>query len=92
MDEADSTKLPRAHGDESMLAARCLAAFRLSLAVLTRAYPPCSVHAMEQVNARAGRDLELVATERGLTAGFWFYVGFFYASPAVLAERESRMT
>ena len=47
---------------------------------------------MDKVNARSGYDLELVATDCGLTAGFWFYFGFFYASPAMLAERESRMT
>ena len=46
---------------------------------------------MEQVITRSGFDLEQVATERGLIAGFWFY-GFFYSSPAMLAERESRMT
>jgi hypothetical protein len=46
---------------------------------------------MDTVNARSGYDLELVATENGLTAGFWFYFGYFYASPALLAERESRM-
>jgi hypothetical protein len=47
---------------------------------------------MKSMNARAEYDLELVATDNGLTAGFWFYFGFFYASPAMLAERESRMT
>jgi len=47
---------------------------------------------MEQVIARAGSDLELVAAELGLTAGFWFYYGFYWASPAMLAERESSMT
>ena len=41
--------------------------------------------------ARSVSDLELVASCDGLTAGFWFY-GYFYASPAMLAERESRMT
>jgi hypothetical protein len=42
--------------------------------------------------ARAECDLEPVASFDGLTAGYWFYFGFFYASPAMLAERESRMT
>jgi len=46
---------------------------------------------MEQVIARVGSDLELVAAEHGLTAGFWFYFGFYWDSPAMLAERESRM-
>jgi hypothetical protein len=26
------------------------------------------------------------------TSGFWFYFGFFYASPAVLVEQESCTT
>jgi hypothetical protein len=47
---------------------------------------------MEQVNAGAGFDRELVAAEPGLTAGYWFYFGFYWASPAMLAERETRMT
>ena len=46
---------------------------------------------MEQGIARVGWDLELVAAEHGLTAGFWFYFGFYWDSPAMLAERESRM-
>lgn len=46
---------------------------------------------MELVTARSGYDLELVATDVGLTAGYWFYFGYFYAFPAMLAERESRM-
>jgi hypothetical protein len=46
---------------------------------------------MEQVTARVGSDLELVAAEHGLTAGFWFYFGFYWDSPAMLVERESRM-
>ena len=58
---------------------------------LTVRHGPCSVRTMEQVMTRSGYDLEQVATERGLIAGFWFY-GFFYASPAMLAERKSRMT
>ena len=47
---------------------------------------------MELVNARVGCDRELVSAELGLTAGYWFYFGFYWASPAMLAERESRMT
>lgn len=46
---------------------------------------------MDKVIARSEPDLELVATVDGLTAGFWFYFGYVYASPAMLAERESRM-
>jgi hypothetical protein len=46
---------------------------------------------MEQVNARSESALELVAAAHGLTAGFWFYFGFYWDSPAMLAERESRM-
>jgi hypothetical protein len=60
--------------------------------ILTAQFLTCSVRGMKSMNARAEYDLELVATENGLTAGFWFYFGFFYASPAMLAERESRMT
>ena len=59
---------------------------------LTACFAPCSVRFMEQVNARAGFDRELVAAEPGLTAGYWFYFGFYWVSPAMLAERESRMT
>jgi hypothetical protein len=47
---------------------------------------------MELVHARVGSDRELVAAEPGLTAGYWFYFGFYWASPAMLAERDSRMT
>jgi hypothetical protein len=47
---------------------------------------------MNHSGARAVSDLEQVATDRGLFAGFWFTYAYFYASPAVLAERESRMT
>ena len=47
---------------------------------------------MTTSTARAVSDLELVATERGLTAGFWFTYGYFYASPVMLVERRSRMT
>jgi hypothetical protein len=47
---------------------------------------------MNTAIARAECDLGVVASSDGLTAGVWFYFGFFYASPAMLAERESRMT
>ena len=33
-----------------------------------------------------------VVGETPTTAGFWYYAGFFYASPAMLAERRSRTT
>ena len=60
--------------------------------ILTAQILTCSVRGMKSMKSRAEYDLELVATDNGLTAGFWFYFGFFYASPAMLAERESRMT
>jgi hypothetical protein len=47
---------------------------------------------MSDMVARVESDQELVASSDGLTAGFWFGYGIFYASPAMLAERESRMT
>ena len=59
---------------------------------LTDVERPCSVRGMTSLIVRAVSDPELVATERGFTAGFWFTYGYFYASPVMLAERRLRMT
>ncbi len=47
---------------------------------------------MELLIARAGSDQGLVATDNVVTVGCWFYFGYFWVSPAVLAERELRTT
>ena len=47
---------------------------------------------MELSNARVGFGQGLVATGDVATVGCWFYFGFYWVSPAVLAEREARMT
>ncbi len=47
---------------------------------------------MESTTAQAEFDLELVATDDVATVGCWFYFSYFYASPAMLVERDVRMT
>jgi hypothetical protein len=47
---------------------------------------------MELDNVRAESELGPVATGDVVTLGFWFGFDFYYVSPAVLAERESRTT
>lgn len=60
--------------------------------LLTAAGLACSVRGMELDNVRAGSELGPVATGDVVTLGFWFGFDFYYVSPAVLAERESRTT
>jgi len=47
---------------------------------------------MDRLNVRAGFDQGLVATSDVVTSGFWYGFDFYYVSPAVLVERESRTT
>ena len=47
---------------------------------------------MELDDVRAGSELGSVATVDVVTTGFWFGFDFYYVSPAVLEERESRTT
>ena len=59
---------------------------------LTAPKRPCSVRRMELDNVRVGSELGSVATVDVVTTGFWFGFDFYYVSPAVLEERESRTT
>ena len=47
---------------------------------------------MELTSVRAGFDQGLVATGDVVTSGFWYGFDFYYVSPAVLVEWESRTT
>jgi hypothetical protein len=47
---------------------------------------------MELASVRAGFDQGLVATGYVVTSGFWYGFDFYYVSPAMLVEWESRTT
>jgi hypothetical protein len=47
---------------------------------------------MDLTCARVGFNQGPVATGDVVTLGFWFGFDFYFVSPAVLAERESRTT
>jgi hypothetical protein len=47
---------------------------------------------MEQVHVRSLSDGIRVVGGTPTTAGFWYYAGFYFASPAMLAERKAHAT
>jgi hypothetical protein len=59
---------------------------------LTLGAAPCNVRTMNSPVTHVEELMNSVGDTAPMTCGFWFYFGFYYASPAMLVELESIST